>query len=119
MGIYLFGCPLVSLNLDAILSETTIHLRGERLSIITDGLGLKDAPGATFEQIKVQLGQKSRLRMVALTFVRHSERPPCQTLAVEIGSIDYSVKLLIRTCHGGQGRVNRSINPLRSLRASN
>ena len=44
---------LVSLNLDAILQETTIHQRRERLRVMTDGLGLEGAYGATLDRIKV------------------------------------------------------------------
>ncbi|PUU75154.1 EAP30/Vps36 family-domain-containing protein [Tuber borchii] len=43
---------LVSLNIDAILQETTIYQRRQKLSAMTDGLGLGDAYGVTLGRIK-------------------------------------------------------------------
>ena len=88
---YIFRFLLVSLNIDAILQETTIHRRRQKLSAMTDGLGLGDAYGATFGRIKGQGGEKARLGMAALMWISHSERPLksgelCHALAVEIGS---------------------------------
>src|SRR5207302_2032714 len=87
--------PLVSRNLGAILRETSIHRRGERLRAGTDALGLADTYGATLERIKAQGDQKSRLGLTALMWICFSERPLrpaelCQALAVEIGSTDYN-----------------------------
>ena len=82
---------LVSLNIDAILEETTIHRRRQKLSTMTDGLGLGDAYGATLGRIKRQGGEKARLGMATLMWISHAERPLkaselCHALAVEIGS---------------------------------
>ena len=82
---------LVSLNIDAILQESTIHRRRERLNRITDELGLGGVYGATIERIKAQGGMRAELGMAALMWVSHSERPLtvdelCHALAVEIGS---------------------------------
>ena len=55
---------LVSLNIDAVLQETTVYRRRQKLSAITDGLGLRDAYGATMDRIKGQDGEKARLGML-------------------------------------------------------
>ena len=57
---------LVSLNIEAILQESTIYRRRERLSKMMDGFGLGDAYDATIERIKAQGGDKARLGMEAL-----------------------------------------------------
>ena len=54
---------LVSLNIDAILQETTIGRRRQKLSSITDGLGLESAYGETLGRIKRQGGARARLGM--------------------------------------------------------
>ena len=82
---------LVSLNIDAILQETTIHRRRRKLNAMTDGLGLGDAYGATLDRIKGQGGEKARLGMATLMWISHSERPLkadelLHALSVEIGS---------------------------------
>ena len=83
---------LVSLNIDAILQETTIRGRRQKLSAITDGLGLESAYGETLGRIKKQGGaRRARLGMTSLMWISHSERPLkavelCHALAVEIGS---------------------------------
>ena len=82
---------LVSLNIDAILQETTIHRRRQNLNSMTNGLGLGDAYGATLDRIKGQGGEKARLGMAALMWISHGERPlKCDellhALAIEIGS---------------------------------
>ena len=63
--IYIFRFLLASLNIEAILQESTIYRRRERLGKITDGLGLDDVYGATIERIRAQGGDKSRLGMGA------------------------------------------------------
>ena len=88
---FAFRFLLVSLNIDAILEETTIHRRRQKLSVMTDGVGLGDAYSATLGRIKRQRGEKARLGMAALMWISHSERPLkvnelCHALAVEIGS---------------------------------
>jgi len=102
---------LASLNIEAILHESTIHRRREKLRKMTDGLELGDVYGATIERIKVQDGGKSRLGMAALMWISHAKRPLradelCHALAVEIGSADFntsnvpSMSTLVGCCHG-------------------
>ena len=102
---------LVSLNIDAVLQETTIHRRRQKLSAITNGLGLEDAYGTTLGRIKGQGEEKSRLGVAALSWISHSERPLktielCHALAVEIGSPDLntdsvpSIGTLLACCQG-------------------
>jgi len=102
---------LISLSIDAILSEATIRKRRERLDLMTSGLGLDGAYDATLDRIKGQGKGKSTLGMAALMWVSCSERPMhigelCHALAVEIGSkdMDYdsipSEKTLLAACLG-------------------
>jgi len=97
--------------MDAILQETTIHRRRERLRAMTDGLGLGNAYGATLDRIKGQGGERSRLGMATLMWISHAEEPLkpddlCHALAVEIGSpnlnIDNvpSIGTLLACCQG-------------------
>jgi len=57
---------LVSLNIDAILHESTISRSREKLSKMTGGLQLGDVYGATIERMKAEDGDRSRLGMAAL-----------------------------------------------------
>ena len=87
---------LASLSIDAILQETTIHRRRQKLRTMTDGLGLEDAYSATLVRIKGQGGERARLGLAALMWISHSERPLeanelCHALAVEIGSPNLNV----------------------------
>jgi len=102
---------LVSLNIEAILQESTIHRRRERLRSIPDGSGLGDAYRETIERIKAQGGGKSRLGMEALMWISHAERPLkadelCHALAIELGSRDFntanapSVSTVVSCCQG-------------------
>jgi len=102
---------LISLSIDAILSEATIRKRRERLDLMTSGLGLDGAYDATLDRIKGQSKGKSTLGMAALMWISCSERPMhigelCDALAVEIGSrnMDYdnipSEKTLLASCLG-------------------
>ena len=50
---------LVSLNIDVILQETTIHRRRQKLNAMADGLGLGDAYSATLGWIKEQSSERS------------------------------------------------------------
>jgi len=108
---YIFRFLLVSLNIDAILRETTIYRRRQKLNAMTDGLGLGDAYGATLNRIEGQGGEKARLGMAALMWISHSERPLkpdelCHALAVEIGSPNLnadnvpSIGTLLSCCQG-------------------
>ena len=102
---------LVSLSIAAILGEATIHLRRERLDIMTNGLGLDGAYYATLDRIKGQSEGKSALAMAALMWISRSKRPMraeelCEALAVKIGSRDMecdnipSEKTLLGSCLG-------------------
>jgi len=102
---------LVSLNIDVILQETTIHRRRQKLNAMTDGLGLGDAYGATLDRIKGQGGEKARLGMAALMWISHAERPLkphelLHALAIEVGSADLnsdnipSIRTLLACCQG-------------------
>ncbi|RPA93972.1 hypothetical protein L873DRAFT_1657161, partial [Choiromyces venosus 120613-1] len=87
---------LVNLNIEAILHESTVYRRRQKLRTITDGGGLGDAYGATIERIKAQDGDKSRLGMAALMWICHAERPLhpdelCHALAVELDSTDFNI----------------------------
>jgi len=110
-NIYMSRFLLVSLNIDAVLQETTIHRRRQKLSVMTDGLGLGDAYGATLSRIEKQGGEKARLGMAALMWISYSERPLkaselCHALAVEIGSPNLntdnvpSINTLLSCCQG-------------------
>ena len=101
----------MSLNIEAILQESTIYRRREQLSKITDGLGLGDAYGATIERIRAQGGGKSRLGLEALMWISYAERPLsadelCTGLAVELGSKDFnagnipSMSTVVGCCQG-------------------
>jgi len=87
---------LVSLNIDAILHESTISRRREKLCKMTSGLELGDVYGTTIERIRAQDGDKSRLGMTTLMWISHAERSLradelCHALAVELGSTDFDV----------------------------
>ena len=102
---------LVSLNIDAILQETTIYHRRQKLNAMTHELGLGDAYDATMGRIKGQGGRKATLGIAALMWISHSERPlkPDElrhALAVEIGSPNFntdnvpSIGTLLTCCQG-------------------
>ena len=108
---YISRFLLVRLNIDVVLQETTIHRRRQKLSAMTDGLGLGDAYGATLDRIKRQGGEKARLGMATLMWISHAERPLradelCHALAVEIGSPSLntdnvpSIGTLLTCCQG-------------------
>ena len=88
---------LVSLSIDAILGEITVHQRRKKLEEMTKGDGLGDACTATLSRIKAQHKSRSRLGMQALMWVTHSERPLrvaelCHALGVEEGSTDLNTQ---------------------------
>jgi len=108
---YISRFLLVSLNMDAILQETTIYHRRQKLNAMTDGLGLGDAYGATLDRIKGQDGRKAKLGMATLMWISHAERPLkpddlFYALAVEIGSPNFnsdnvpSIGTLLSCCQG-------------------
>ena len=87
---------LVSLNMDAILSEITLTRRRKKLDDITRGEGLEDAYAATLSRIRGQQRNRSKLGMEVLMWVSHSERPLhvdelCHALGVE-GSSDLDIR---------------------------
>jgi len=102
---------LVSLNIDAILHESTISRRRGKLNKTTNGLELQDVYRATIERIKAQHGDKSRLGMMVLMWISHAERPLqadelCHALAVQLGSTDFddgsipAMSTLLNCCQG-------------------
>jgi len=102
---------LVSLNITAILDETTIYDRRKQLERMTSGRGLNDVYGVTLDRIKGQAVGKSKVGMAALLWISQSERPMsvdelCHALGVQIGSTDYnpdsvpSMQTVIATCVG-------------------
>ena len=108
---YISRFLLVKLNIDAVLQETTIHRRRQKLSAMTDGLVLGDAYGTTLGRIKRQGGEKARLGMAALMWISHAERPLnadelCHALTVEIRSPNFnadnvpSMGTLLTCCQG-------------------
>ena len=95
----------------AILQETTIRRKRQKLNTITNGLGLEGAHGETLSRIKGQGGERSRLGIATLMWISHSERPLevdelCHALGVEIGSPDLdgdnvpSIGTLLACCQG-------------------
>jgi len=108
---YASGFLLVSLNVDAILHESTISGRREELSEMASGLELGDVYGTAIERIKAQDGDRSRLGMIALMWISHAERPLqagelCYALAVKLDSTDFdpgnipSMSTLMSCCQG-------------------
>jgi len=84
---------LVSLSIETILAEPTIHRRKEKLKQISKGQDFGDVYTTTFERIMGQENARSRLGMEAIMWIAYSERPLqpdelCQALGVEVGSKD-------------------------------
>jgi len=84
---------LVSLSVESILAEPTIHRRKQKLKQMSKGQDVGDVYTATFERIKGQENARSRLGMEAIMWVAYSERPLrpdeiCQALGVQVGSED-------------------------------
>jgi len=74
-------------------------------------LGLEDVYGTTHGRIRTQGVERSRLGMMTLMWICHSERPLkadelCHALAVEIGSTDFdvenapSIRTVLSCCQG-------------------
>jgi len=102
---------LVSLIIKAILRETTLHRRREKLGRMAKGWGLGDAYDATIGRIKAQGEDRVRLGIDALMWISHSERPLsadeiCHALAVEIGSTGMNmndvppIRMVLDCCQG-------------------
>ena len=88
---------LVSLNIDAILGEITLHQRRKKLDEMTEGKGLGDAYAATLSRMKAQQRSRSKLGMEVLMWVSHAERPLhvnelCHALGVGEGSVDLNIR---------------------------
>ena len=102
---------LASLNIEAILQETTLARRRKKLAAMANGLALEDAYAATIGRIEAQGGDKPRLGMAALMWILHSERPLttdeiCYALSDEIGSTNCdasgvpSIRTVLECCQG-------------------
>ena len=102
---------LVSLNIEAILGETTIGRRRKKLKEMALGNGLSDAYTATLTRLKAQKGNRAGLGLKALMWVLYSKRPLrteelCHALGVEIGSADQdpenipAIRTLLSSCLG-------------------
>src|SRR5207302_14986 len=66
---------LVSLNIAAILDESTVHQRREQLKRMANGGSLGDAYRVTLDRMRAQSTGKSRLGMAALMWISRSEGP--------------------------------------------
>ncbi|RPB03087.1 hypothetical protein L873DRAFT_1671228, partial [Choiromyces venosus 120613-1] len=66
---------LVSLIINAILEQPSIHRRRTKLDEMTNGLGLGDVYEAAMERIRAQSKDKARLGIATLMWVSHSEYP--------------------------------------------
>ena len=88
---------LVSLVMDAVLEDATIHQRRQTLYKMTNGFGLDDAYSTTLDRIREQRGNRVKIGMEALMWISCSERPLkaeelCQALGVGIGTTDINVR---------------------------
>ena len=114
---------LVSLNIDAILGEITLHQRRKKLDAMTKGEGLGDAYAATLSRMKAQQGSRSKLGMEILMWVSHAERPLhvnelCHALGVEEGSVDLNIRNIpaietLLACSLGLVTVEKSSSTIR------
>jgi len=87
---------LVSLAMDAILAEATIHWRRQTLHSVANWLGLEYAYSMILARIRDQSREKSKLGMDALMWVCRSERPLgadelCHALGVGVKGKDFSI----------------------------
>ena len=109
--INIFRFLLVSLNVSAILQESTINRRRERLGKITDGSQSGNAYDTMIKRIQAQGAGKSKLGMDALMWISHAERPLtkeelCQALAIDPGSTGFdadnvpSISTVVGCCQG-------------------
>jgi len=109
--INIFRFLLLSLNIEAILQESTVSRRRERLIEMTNGSGTENAYDAAIERIKTEGGDKSRLGMEVLMCVTHALRPLiadelCYALAVQPGATDFntdkvpSMSAVVGYCQG-------------------
>ena len=113
------------MNIDAILQETTTRRRRQKLSAITDGLGLGSAYSETLGRIKRQGGGRARLGMAALMWISYSERPLkvdelCHALGVEVGSPNLDADNVpsigtLRACCQGLVTVDKEASTVRLI----
>ena len=116
---------LVSLNIDAILSELTLHQRRKKLDEMTKGDGLGGAYAETLSRVQGQQRSRSKLGMEVLMWVSHSERPLhvdelCYALGVEEGSSDLNIRNIPRietllACTLGLVTVEKSSSTVRLI----
>jgi len=114
---------LVSLNMDAILGEVTLHQRRKKLDEMTKGEGLGDAYAETLSRVKAQPKSQSKLGMEVLMWVSHSERPLhvdelCHALGVEEVSLDLNIRNIpaietLLACSLGLVTVEKSSSTVR------
>jgi len=85
---------LVTLNIEAIMGETSLARRKKMLQkVATTGVDLDTVYAQTLQQVRHQKGDRSRVGMEVLMWISHAERPLRidelrHALAVEIGSTD-------------------------------
>ena len=102
---------LVSLNIEAILSEVTIGQRRTKLKEMALSNGLGDAYTEALTRLKAQKGYKAVLGLKVLMWVLYSERPLraeelCHALGVEMGATDLdpenipALQTLLASCLG-------------------
>ena len=102
---------LAFLSMEAILQETTIYRRREKLNAMKNGSDLGGAYEAMLGRIKAQGGEKARLGMAVLMWISHSRRPLqideiCYAIAIRIGSNDLNnddtptISTLLACCQG-------------------
>jgi len=114
---------LASLNIEAILQETTLTRRRKKLTAMANGLALGDAYAATIGRIEAQEGDRARLGMAALMWILHSERlltadEICYALADEIGSTNCdtggvpSIRTVLECCQG-LAAINKGSSTIR------
>jgi len=114
---------LVSLNMDAVLGEITLHQRRRKLDEMTKGEGLGDVYTATISRIKSLQGGRSKLGLQVLMWVSHAERPfhldeLCHALGVEEGSTDLNIRNIpaietLQACSLGLVTVEKSSSTVR------
>ena len=85
---------LITLNIEAILGETSLAGRKKMLQkAATTGVDLDNVYAQTLQQIRDQKGNRSKLGMEVLMWISHAERPLridelCHALAVDMESTD-------------------------------
>ena len=88
---------VVSLIMDAVLEDATIHQRRQTLHRMANSFGLDDTYSTTLSRIGEQKKGRAKLAMEALMWISHSERPLkveelCHALAVEVRAVELNVQ---------------------------